>query len=298
MGGKIVIKRMILTGLISSFLWGLPVQAQPTTVNPYSLLQYSQLKIGMTYDQVKAILGSEGQGDRFRNNQQPNSPVIYHWINGNGSAISIVFDSDKKVINLASYNLGNPEHLQVTKTEEGILENLSQSTILIDQYNQIKLGMAYDEVVKIMGSEGKKDGEINQTSRNLVDNRYHWVNPNGSEITVIFDQNQKVTSVLTQNLDNYKIGQLAPPNHPDGPTLATREQYYQLRLGMTYEAVKTVMGSEGTLNTGFNPELAENFKAAYEWMNPDGTGIKVIMSAEDQVLSIYSYGMGVGLRYQ
>ncbi len=33
-------------------------------------------------------------------------------------------------------------------------------------------------------------------------------------------------------------------------------------------------------------------------MNPDGSGIKVIMSAENQVLSIYSYGMGVGLRYQ
>ncbi|MBD2480699.1 hypothetical protein H6G57_01520 [Planktothrix sp. FACHB-1365] len=292
-----VMKRMVLTGLISSFLWGLPVQAQPTTANPYNLLQYSQLKIGMTYDQVKTILGSEGQQDGgFTNNQNTNSPVIYHWINGNGSAISIVFDADKKVIKLASYNLSHPEHLQVTKAEDGILQNLSQSTILIDQYNQIKLGMAYDEVVKIMGSEGKKDEQINHSSQTLSDNRYHWLNPNGSRITVIFDQNQNVTSVLTQNLDNYTIGQLAPPNRPEGPTLATREQYYQLRLGMTYEQVKVIMGSEGTVNTGFNPELAENFKAAYEWMNPDGTGIKIIMSAEDQVLSIYSYGMGVGLR--
>lgn len=41
-------KRMVLTGLISSFLWGLPVQAQPTTANPYNLLQYSQLKIVLT----------------------------------------------------------------------------------------------------------------------------------------------------------------------------------------------------------------------------------------------------------
>jgi outer membrane protein assembly factor BamE (lipoprotein component of BamABCDE complex) len=156
---------MVITGLISSLLWGLPVQAQPTTVNPYSLLQYSQLKIGMTYDQVKALLGSEGQQDNgFRNNQSQNSSVIYHWINGNGSTVSIVFDADKKVTNLASYNLSHPEHLQAIRNQEGNLQDLSKSTILIDQYNQLKLGMTYDEVVKIMGSEGKKDRDTNRSS--------------------------------------------------------------------------------------------------------------------------------------
>ncbi len=294
-----IIKRWILVGVISSFCFGLSVQAQPSGVNRYTMLQYTQLKIGMTYDQVKEILGTEGLLDPgFRQDTTNNSTVMYHWINPNGSAISILFDGEKKVTNLASYNLSHPDNLQMVRTEHGTLQDLSQSSISIEQYNQIKAGMTYDEVKAIMGSEGKKDAEINRSSQNLSENRYHWLNPNNSRITIVFDSNNRVTSVLTQNLDQYRFGQLAPANLPEGEIIATREQYYQLRLGMTYEEVKTIMGSEGKINSSFNPEGAENFKAAYEWMNPDGTGIKVIVNAEDQVLSVYSYGLGVGLRYQ
>lgn len=294
-----MLKRWILTGVISSFCLSLSVQAQPSGVNRYTMLQYSQLRVGMTYEQVKEILGAEGLLDPgFRTDGNNNSAVMYHWINPNGSAISIVFDGEKKVANLGSYNLANPNNLQMVRTEQGTLQDLSQSSISIEQYNKIKLGMTYEEVKAIMGSEGKKDGEINQASRNISDNQYHWLNPNNSRITVIFDSNNRVASVLTQNLDQYSLGQLAPANQPAGEIIATREQYYQLQLGMTYEEVKAIMGSEGKLNSGFNPEGVEEFKAAYEWMNPDGTGIKVIVNTEDQILSVYSYGLGVGLRYR
>lgn len=294
-----MMKRWILTAVISSFCFSVSVQAQPSSTNRYTLLQYSQLQVGMTYDQVKEILGTEGLLDRgFRQGESNNSGVMYHWINPNGSAISIVFNGEKKVTNLASYNLANPDNVQMARTEQGTLQDLSQSAISIEQFNKIKVGMTYEEVQEIMGSGGKKDGEINGNSRNLSENRYHWLNPNNSRITVVFDANNRVNSVLTQNLDQYSFGQLAPANQPPGEMIATREQYYQLQLGMTYEEVRKIMGSEGNLNSSFNPEGAEDFKAAYEWMNPDGTGIKVIVNAEDQVLSVYSYGLGVGLRYQ
>lgn len=294
-----MLKRWILTAVMSSFCFSLSVQAQPSGVNRYTMLQYSQLQMGMTYEQVKQILGTEGILDPgFRRDESNNSAVMYHWINPNGSAISIVFDGEKKVTNLGSYNLSNPNNLQMVRTEQGTLQDLSQSSISIEQYNKIKLGMTYEEVKVIMGSEGKKDGEINSASRNLSDNQYHWLNPNNSRITVVFDSDNRVASVLTENLEQYSLGQLAPPNQPAGEIIATREQYYQLQLGMTYEEVKAIMGSEGKLNSGFNPEGVEDFKATYEWMNPDGTGIKVIVNTEDQILSVYSYGLGVGLRYR
>jgi hypothetical protein len=57
------------------------------------------------------------------------------------------------------------------------------------------------------------------------------------------------------------------------------------------------MGTEGKQNPNFNPDGDENFKTSYEWMNPDGTGIKVVFNTEDKVTKIYGLGLGVGLRY-
>ncbi|WP_413159997.1 hypothetical protein ACL6C3_16370 [Capilliphycus salinus ALCB114379] len=292
-------KTLITTGLILNYFFAFPLNATP--FNPFTKVEYDQIRHGMSYEEVKEIMGGNpGEKDRgFRENSgQEDSPVMYHWINPDGSSITVVFNGENQVINLGSYNLTPPLHTNLSRTEDNRLRNLSQSPITIDYYNKLKIGMTYDEVKTIMGSEGKTEQELYNSQGESSQRRYHWLNPDNSGIIVVFDGENRVRSIVTRNLNEYTIGGDPDVSRtPEGQTLATRQQYYQLQMGMTYDRVKSVMGSEGTPNPNFNPDGDENFKTSYEWMNPDGTGIKVVFNTEDQVTKIYGLGLGVGLRY-
>ncbi|MEB3278150.1 MAG: hypothetical protein VKK42_04420 [Lyngbya sp.] len=291
-------KILITTGLILNYL-ALSVNATP--YNPFTKVEYDQIRQGMTYEEVQEIMGGNpGERDEgFRSNsEQEDSPVMYHWINPDGSSITVVFNAENQVINLGAYNLQSPAHTNLVRTEDNRLRNLSQSPITIDYYNKLKIGMSYDEVKTIMGSEGKTDEELYNSSGETSPRSYHWLNPDNSGIIVVFDGDNRVRSITTRNLNEYTMGgDPIPSRTPEGPTLATRQQYYQLQMGMTYDQVKSVMGSEGNPNPNFNPDGDENFKTSYEWMNSDGTGIKVVFNTDDQVTKIYGLGLGVGLRY-
>ena len=291
-------KTLITIGLILNHL-ALSVNATP--YNPFTKVEYDQIRHGMTYEEVKEIMGGDpGERDAgFRSNSdREDSPVMYHWINPDGSSITVVFSPDNEVVNLGSYNLMPPLHTNLSRTEDNRLQNLSQSPITIDYYNQLEIGMTYEEVKEIMGSEGKTDEELYNAGRDSSRTRRNWLNPDNSGITVVFDEENRVRSIVTRNLNEYTMGgDPIPSQTPEGPTLATRQQYYQLQMGMTYDRVKSVMGTEGKANPNFNPDGDENFKISYEWMNPDGTGIKVVFNTDDQVTKIYGLGLGVGLRY-
>ena len=292
-------KALFVGGLILNCLFLEPVSARP--FNPFTQLEYDQIRQGMTYEEVRAIMGGQpGERDAgFRETSEgEEGPIMYHWVNPDGSSITVVFDGENKVIKLAAYNLQPTQHLNLTRTEENRLQNLSQSPINIDYYNRLKIGMTYEEVKTIMGSEGKTDAELYGTGEDSEPGRYHWLNPNNSGITVIFDEENRVRSIATRHLDEYTMGgDPIPSRTPDGETLATRRQYYQLQMGMTYPQVRAVMGSDGSANPNFNPDGDENFKTSYEWMTPDGTGIKVVFKTDDQVTKIYGLGLGVGVRY-
>ncbi|MGL5079927.1 MAG: outer membrane protein assembly factor BamE domain-containing protein [Microcoleaceae cyanobacterium] len=276
-------------------------------MNRFTKFQYDQVRVGMTYEDVRKILGSEGERDEGFTTNPESKQVSYHWVNPDGSSISMVFDAEQKVVKLASYNLPTESNLQFARQPSSqtpssdnrepktTLENRSIRQFGIDQYNKIKLGMAAAEVESILGSQGRAEGLSNPPSGYVQGIRYFWSNPDRSSIVVMFNADQQVTSVSSLNLDRYVFGEPAPSNQPEGPMIATRTQYYQLRLGMTYEQVQRVMGTPGTA-TNFNPEGGETFKITYEWMNPDGSGIKVLFNAENQTMKVYSYGLGVGLR--
>ncbi len=289
---------LILTGLVLNCWLATPASSAPA--NRFSQVEYDQIRHGMTYEEVRSIMGGEaGEQDRgFHANSDQDSPVMYHWFNPDGSSITVVFSAENKVIKLGSYNLTSPLHTNLSRTESNRLQNLSHSPITIEQYNKLKIGMTYNDVKTVMGSEGKSEQELLNSRVNPSQTRYHWLNPNGSGIIVVFDANNRVQSIVTRHLDEYTIGgNPIPSRTPSGPTLATRQQYYQLQMGMTYEKVKSVMGTEGEVNPNFNPDGDENFKTSYQWMNPDGSGIKVVFNTEDQVTKIYGLGLGVGLRY-
>lgn len=290
---------LIITGLILSSLSAIPADSRPH--NPFTKVEYDQIRHGMTYEEVKTIMGGNpGEQDSgFRSDSDAENPsVMYHWINQDGSSITVVFSSEDQVINLGSYNLMPPLHTNLSRTEDNRLQNLSQSPVTIEYYNKLKIGMTYNEVEKVMGSAGKTDEELYNSTLNSSQTRRHWLNPDQSGITVVFDNNNRAISIVTRNLDEYVMGGDPIPSRTlEGETVATRQQYYQLQMGMTYEEVKFVMGTEGEANPNFNPDGDENFKTSYQWMNPDGSGIKVIFNTDDQATKIYGLGLGVGLRY-
>ncbi|NJK36853.1 MAG: hypothetical protein HC825_10320 [Oscillatoriales cyanobacterium RM1_1_9] len=288
--------------------------------NRFTRLQYDQIRVGMTYAEIQQLLAAEGERDAGFSRDLTSRQVTYHWVNQDGSSISIVFDENQKVVRFVAYNLPTESNQNFARQSSGSSESSSQgsgSTVenrftrqfSTAQYNSIKPGMTALEVDAILGTKGQAPGKPAESSEIYSPGiQYFWSNSDGSNIVVMFNQNQQVASISSQNLDStvfemsapinpgVALGSTSTPTAPEtAPMVATRAQYYQLRLGMTYGQVQQIMQVPGT-TTGFNPDSNEDFSATYEWMNPDGSGIRVLFDTEGQVFKVYSYGLGVGLR--
>lgn len=125
----------------------------------------------------------------------------------------------------------------------------------------VQLGMTYDEVVKALGLEGVK------TSETVV---YTWAYTDGSGYFTITTQNGIVTAkndVKTSN-ETCKID---------------LEIYGQLKTGMTYDEVKEIIGSDGTLMT--ETDIGGVKSSMYMWRAEDGIGTASIMFQNDIVVS-------------
>jgi hypothetical protein len=64
------------------------------------------------------------------------------------------------------------------------------------KYDQVREGMSYREVVHIMGSRGEENASsrmegVPGVMRDLTTKAYSWVNPDGSNMTALF-QNDKL----------------------------------------------------------------------------------------------------------
>ncbi|NEQ35250.1 MAG: hypothetical protein F6K40_02575 [Okeania sp. SIO3I5] len=293
---------------------------KPVFANRITEADYDRLKIGMTYQEVKGILGREGE--IYTEYNSPNLEkfsVAYRWVNNNGTGIIAVFNSENKLIKLNAQNL-NANNLGINR-ESPVVTSLN--------FENIKVGMTYDEVRKIIGSGGTKQPTRDNPLTNSNTTEYIWLNPDGTSMTIIFDSNQKVVTIRTQNMNTYNFGN---PfwNQPKPVYSITQEKYEKLQLGMTYQEIRNILRKEGELDTEFDPETFEKsrearemqinanayqrglvdreqvvpdepeegdkIKDAYKWMNPDETGIKVVFNMQDRAVAIYTFGLGVGVR--
>lgn len=198
--------------------------------------------------------------------------------------------------------------------------------VTLVEYNQLQIGMEYREVKKIMGREGELYPEAIATNPDDLKTAYRWRNDDGSAIVVIFDFSDRLVSIRSYNLNVTDFGELSgkQPNNS-----ITKQLYDRLKLGMTYQEISNLMGREGDIDSSFNldalqdsiatddiavnstlfelglrsreeverdnQKAIETLKAAYKWINPDGTGVMVVFNTEDRAVAIYSYGLGVGL---
>jgi hypothetical protein len=65
---------------------------------------------------------------------------------------------------------------------------VADSGITLDQYNRLYTGMSYSEAVSVMGSPGV-EGSRNEVG-GYVTVGYTWENPDGSNVIVIFQNDQ------------------------------------------------------------------------------------------------------------
>lgn len=120
---------------------------------------FSKVKIDMTYDEAKKILG-EGTKDKDSNK-------MYSW-GEDGKEIQIIYDDDGKATDISEDGLENND----TKVTE-------------DQYNKIQSDQSYDDVKAIFGG---KDGTIIRKTYGAHgdDDEYIWGNEKDGYIKVTF----------------------------------------------------------------------------------------------------------------
>lgn len=133
--------------------------------------KYDQIKSGMSYKDVVKILG-EGK-EAASDSTAGIKTKMYQW-NIDGDYISVMFQNDK-VINKAHGSLD-------IKT--------TSKTITLEMYNKVKEGMTYEQVKNILG-EGEEMSSSEMSGIKIV--MYNWVNPGGSNMNVLFQNNKLVT---------------------------------------------------------------------------------------------------------
>ncbi|MEZ5428141.1 MAG: DUF3862 domain-containing protein [Pyrinomonadaceae bacterium] len=140
-----------------------------------SIDKFNQIKNGMSYQEVVNILGSEGT--ETRSSESGNIKIVsYKW---EGDKFQRVFATfrDGKLTSKAQTGLSN-----TSTTKDG------DADITMEKYNQIKTGMSYDEVVKIIGSEGE---ESNSTTVGKYELKtYIWKGAEYSRIFATFRNNE------------------------------------------------------------------------------------------------------------
>lgn len=312
--------KILFITIITSFIYALPMNYKPAFSNGITEADYDNLKIGMTYQEVKKILAIEGEVyTEYNSPNIENIGVAYRWLNNDGTGIIAVFNDQNKLIKLIAQNLNT----------NSFGTNRKPSVVTSLNVENLKVGMTYDEVRTIIGKGGTKQPTRDNSLTNPNTTEYIWLNPDGTSMTIIFDSNQKVVTIRTQNMNTYNFGN---PfwNQPLPVYLITREKYEKLQLGMTYQEIQNILKEQGELDTEFDPELFETSRAltetqvnttaypqslvdqekvvtnekkeedqikdAYKWMNPDKTGIKVVFNMQDKAVAIYTFGLGVGLR--
>ena len=99
--------------------------------------KYDSIQTGMTYDEVVAIIGEDGE-NIFETEIGCVKTVIYKWEASESWGNATITFSDGKVVNKAQFGVSSGDNVEIT----------------IEQYNSVETGMTYDEVVALFGGEG------------------------------------------------------------------------------------------------------------------------------------------------
>lgn len=131
---------------------------------------YKKVKKGMTYDEVKALFGEDGE-EQSSSSAAGQEGTTYTWESDDFGAVSVVFVNDKVA----------------SKAQAGV--DTSDSAVTLKQYKKVKTGMTYKKVVKIFGSEGTENAS--SSAAGSTGKVYTWSGEaTGSTVSITFVDNK------------------------------------------------------------------------------------------------------------
>lgn len=141
-----------------------------------SMDKFNEIKNGMTYEEVVKTIGFEGT--ETRSSEFGKIKVTsYKWEGEKFQRIFATF-RDGKLTSKSQTGLSS------TTT----VSNTGDADLTMDKYNQIKTGMSYEEIVKIIGSEGEESNS--STAGNFEIKTYTWKGPKFTRIFATFRNNE------------------------------------------------------------------------------------------------------------
>ena len=123
----------------------------------------------------------------------------------------------------------------------------SASDLTLEKFNQLNVGMKYDEVVKILGSAGTESSSSSSAGNSYK--TFKWEGANNARITGMF-KNDALTSKNQSNVRS------------TSSTAATADlsmaKYDQLQTGLSYSDAVKIIGSEGSQTSGSTSGTLQN----------------------------------------
>lgn len=145
-----------------------------------TLAQFNQIQNGMSLDEVLSIFQTEGVLKSMKKLDNEKSISVQYLWDGEPEFSNILLSFDDNIL--------------VTKVQSNLDQAVKPSvTITKKQLNQIKKGMSYDEVIKILGGKGQLISESYQLGDRFYSVTYEWKGK--SEISsgqIMFDENNTV----------------------------------------------------------------------------------------------------------
>lgn len=139
--------------------------------------KFAQIKDGMTYEEVVAVVGSEGKllsetgekGSEFHT-------VMYEFETDGVLSNSTMMFQGNKLTNKAQVGLGGGSDVEVT----------------LEQFNQIQNGMTLEEVIAIVGGEGEIVSESGEKGSEFHTVMYSYTGKGslGANVSLMFQGNK------------------------------------------------------------------------------------------------------------
>jgi hypothetical protein len=147
----------------------------------------------------------------------------------------------------------------------------SASDLTLEKFNQLTVGMKYDEVVKILGSAGTESSSSSSAGNSYK--TFKWEGESNARITAMF-KNDTLTSKNQSNVRSTSAQASAAD--------LTMAKYDQLQTGLSYAEAVKIIGSEGSQTSSSS---SGSFKTTtYRWEGDKNARIYVIFK-DDKIQS-------------
>lgn len=135
--------------------------------------KYDEIKFGMSYQEVKAVIGADGEKTSDSEFDGVKTS-IYQWDSENYGNIVVTFEDDSVA----------------GKSQAGIIEE-SEVAVTAEQYGKVENGMSYKDVEKIMGGSGVSLSESKFSGETLEVFLWSGVT-SGSNCTITFENGKVI----------------------------------------------------------------------------------------------------------